>query len=82
MEHPPPNPPQLYNGMMDKAMNCAGAGQCGTCKGEVLEATEGSLGDRTPPEENKLKAWRPTTRLACQTVLKGGEVKVMTKPKK
>ena len=47
-----------------------------------MEASEGSMGDRTPVEDAKLNGWRPSVRLACQTVLTGGEVKVMTKPKK
>lgn len=73
------NKVDVYNGMMDKAMNCGGAGQCGTCRYEVLEASEGCLGDRTPAEDSKLKNRDPSTRLACQTVLKaGGEIKIRT----
>ena len=70
---------ELYGGM-DKLMNCGGVGQCGTCVVDILEAEPGALNDRTDVEEKKLKKRAPSTRLACMTVLQGGDVKLKVRP--
>lgn len=61
-----------------KMMNCGGYGQCGTCVVEITEGTE-NLSPRTAVEEQKLRKWPESCRLACQ-VLVQGPVTVVTKP--
>ena len=69
------------NDMMGKITNCNGAGQCGTCKVELL-AGEESCTPRTAAEEQKLRGKPASWRLACQTVVEtpGAELKVRVKP--
>ena len=55
---------ELYGGMLAKAMNCNGGGQCGTC---VVEVVDGEVSERTPVEDKLLKKKpSPNIRLACQ----------------
>lgn len=63
-----------------KMMNCGGYGQCGTCVVEIPEGME-NLSPRTPVEEQKLRKWPATCRLACQATVHG-PVTVVTKPKR
>merc|ERR1711990_112752 len=62
-----------------KIGNCNGYGQCGLCQVEVVEGME-NLGPRTAAEEAKLSNKPDTYRLACQTTLEGGAVRIRTKP--
>lgn len=62
------------------ASNCNGAGQCGTCAVDIISSDPGSLGERTPTEDKKLRSKAPSTRLACQCLVNGGAVTLKTKP--
>mmetsp|Transcript_11487 Transcript_11487/g.15693 ORF Transcript_11487/g.15693 Transcript_11487/m.15693 type:complete len:215 (+) Transcript_11487:129-773(+) len=59
-------------------MNCNGAGQCGLC---AVDIPDNAFGPRSDWEEKKLKN-RPSSRLACQTVIPDNldEVKIFLKP--
>jgi ferredoxin len=64
-----------------KISNCNGGGQCGTCVVDVVSSDPGALSERTLTEELKLKGKSPSFRLACQCMVKGGQVSIKTKPK-
>jgi ferredoxin len=64
---------------LDKALNCGGVGQCGTCAVEVSEGMD-KLSSRTTAEDRKLRKKPATYRLACQTLVKCGPVSIRTKP--
>ncbi len=69
----------LYK-FMGKLTNCGGYGQCGTCLIEIVEGIE-NLSPRSDAELSKLKRKPDSYRLACQTIVNGGNVSVRTKPK-
>ncbi|ERN41314.1 ferredoxin [Rubidibacter lacunae KORDI 51-2] len=62
-----------------KMINCGGYGQCGTCLVEIVEGME-NLSERTPVEVKRLSKRPDSFRLACQILVKGGTVSVITKP--
>jgi ferredoxin len=69
----------LYK-FVGKLTNCNGYGQCGTCVVEIVEGME-NLSPLTDSELSKLKRKPKNYRLACQTMVNGGDVSVKTRPK-
>jgi len=60
----------LYKGLMAKASQCGGVGQCSLCWVDVVEGAE-NLSPRTALEESRGRKKPPTYRMACQTVANG-----------
>lgn len=64
------NKVELYKGLMAKAQQCGGAGQCSSCLVEVLEGAE-NLSPKTTQELKKLSKKPENYRMACQAFVNG-----------